>query len=125
MRRGRDRREPELVGDAADGRAEVNELVARLLHRRAHPRADLDLRAEEFGADLPAQSLLAFREESRRRLLGKVAGVAIDQEIFLLDPDAEAWFLDRHGAHGGTNDKTSGRAYGVCPIRPATTTPAR
>ena len=111
MRRGRDRREPELVGDLADRAAEVDQLVARLLHRGAYARADLDLRAQELGADLAAQSLLAFGEKGRRRLLDKVAGGAIDEEIFLLDADGETWFLDRHGAHGGTKDKTGGSAY--------------
>ena len=110
VRRRGDRREAELARDAADRGAEVGKLVARFLDRCAHARADLDLRAQEFGADLPAQGLLAFGEQRRRRLLSEVARGAIDKEVFFLDADGEAWFLDRHGGHGGTKPEPSGRA---------------
>jgi hypothetical protein len=88
------------AGDAADRAAKVDELVARLLDRFAHTRADLDLRAQEFRAHLSAQSLLAFGEQLGRRFLGEVARVLIDEEIFLLDADGEAWFLYGHGIYG-------------------------
>src|SRR5581483_7114822 len=65
--------EAELAGDAADRAAKKRELVARLLHRTADARADLDLRAQELGADLAAQRLLALRHQLGRRLLGEVA----------------------------------------------------
>src|ERR1043165_7928869 len=74
----------------------MDQLIAGLLHRIADPCADLDLRAQEFGADLIAQSLLAFGEQLRRLLMREVAAVLVDQEVFLLDTDREAWFLDRH-----------------------------
>ena len=96
--RGGDRGEPELSGDAADRAAQMDQLVARLLHGFADAGADLDLRAQEFGADLAAQRLLAFGEQRGRRLLREVARVLVDEEIFLLDAEREAWFLDGHGA---------------------------
>ena len=91
-------REPELTGDAADRAAQMDQLVARFLHGFADAGADLDLRAQEFGADLAAQRLLAFGEQRGRRLLREVARVLVDEEIFLLDAEREAWFLDGHGA---------------------------
>ena len=96
--RGGYRREPELAGDAADRGAEIDELVARLLHRIANLGADLDLGAQELGADLAAQRFLAFLEQLLRRLLRELARVLVDEEIFLLDADAESGFLDGHGA---------------------------
>src|SRR6185437_9733630 len=80
----------------------MHELVARLLHRVADTRADLDLRAQEFGADLAAQSLLALSEQFRRLLVRKVAAVLVDEEIFLLDADGEARFLDGHVSYRAT-----------------------
>ena len=62
--------------------------------------ADLDLRAQELGADLAAiveQGLLAFGEEGRGRLLCQVAAVLVDEEVFLFDADCETWLADRHG----------------------------
>ena len=59
--------------------------------------ADLDLRAQEFRADLAAvveQGLLAFGEERWGRLLREVAAVLVDEEIFLLDAECKTW-LDR------------------------------
>ena len=95
---GGDRGEPELSGDAADRAAQMDQLVARFLHGFADAGADLDLRAQEFGTDLAAQRLLAFGEQRGRRLLREVARVLVDEEIFLLDAEREAWFLDGHGA---------------------------
>ena len=109
MGRCGDRRQPELIGDAADGAAQMDQLVARLLHRSAHLGADLDLRAQELRADLAAQRLLAFGEQRRRRLRGEVAAVLVDEEIFLLHADGEAGFLDGHGTQCGTNGKADGR----------------
>ena len=110
MGRCGDGSETELVGDAADGAAQMNQLVARLLHGLAHAGADLDLRAQEFRADLAAQRLLAFGKEGRRGFLGEVAALFVDEEVFLLDAEGEAGFLDRHGPHGGTNGEARGRA---------------
>ena len=70
------------------------------MHGVADARSDLDLRAKEFGADLPAiieQCLLAFGEERRGRLLRKIAAVLVDEEVFFLDAERETWFLDGHG----------------------------
>src|SRR5262249_32109650 len=80
----------------------MNQLIARLLHRVAHAGADLDLRAQEFGADLAAQGLLAFGEQFRRLLVREVAAVLVDEEVLLLDADGEARFLDRHGSYRAT-----------------------
>ncbi len=119
--RGGDGGEAELVGDAADGGAEMHELVARLLHRLAHVGADLDLRAQELGADLAAQRLFAFGEQRRRLLLGEVAGVLVDEEIFFLDADREAWFLDGHGGAWWHNRGSGCSRYAM----PPRTTPTR
>ena len=96
---GGDGREAELIGDGADRRAQPDQLVARFLHGVADAGTDLDLRAQELRADLAAvieQGLLAFGEEGRGRL-GEVAAVLVDEEVFLLDAECEAWFADRHG----------------------------
>ena len=106
----RNRRQPELIGDAADRAAQMDELVARLRHGLAYAGADLDLRAQEFGADLSAQRFLALGEQRRRRLLGQVAAILVDEEIFLLDAEGEAWFLDGHDAQCGTKGEAGGSA---------------
>ena len=96
--RGRgDGREAELRGDRTDGRPQLDELIAGLLHRAADTGADLDLRTQEFGTDLARQGGISLGEERRRRLRGKVPGVLVDQEILFLHADAESGFLYRHG----------------------------
>ena len=96
------------AGDASDGAAQMHKLVACLLHRFADASADLDLRTQEFGADLAAQRLLAFSKQRRRRLLREVASFAVDEEVFLLDAEGEAWFLDRHGGAMWHKGRASG-----------------
>src|SRR5262249_45485516 len=90
----------------------MNQLIARLLHRVAHAGADLDLRAQEFGADLAAQGLLAFGEQFRRLLVREVAAILVDEEVLLLDADGEARFLDRHGSYRATF--TAAKGYVPC-----------
>ncbi len=98
MGRGGDQGEAEFLGDGADGLAQIDELVARLLDRMAHRGADLDLRAQEFGAHLPLQGFLAFGEEGRRRRGLEVPALLVDEEVLLLNAEREAWFADGHGA---------------------------
>jgi hypothetical protein len=93
-------REAELIGYGADRRAQPHQLVARFLHGVADAGTDLDLRAQKLRADLAAiieQGLLTFGEEGRGRLLREVAAVLVDEEVFLLHAECEAWFADRHG----------------------------
>jgi len=73
--------------------------------RAADSRADLDLRAQELGAHLAAQGLLAFGEQSRRRLRREIASLFVDEEILFLDADAETWFGNGHGVISGMNIK--------------------
>ena len=85
---GGDRGKAELVGDGADGGAQPDQLFAHFRNGVANAGADLDLRAQELRADLAAiieQSLLAFGEEGRGRLLCQVAAVLVDEEVFLFD----------------------------------------
>ena len=99
MRGGGDRREAELIGDGAHGRAQPDQFIARLLHGMADARADLDLRAQEFRAHLTAvieQRFLAFGEQGRWRFRREVAAVLVDEEVFLLDAEGEAWFVNGH-----------------------------
>ena len=113
--RGGDRSEAEFVSDAPDRTAEMDELVAGFLNRFADARADLDLRAEEFGAHLAAQRLLAFCEQLSRRLLGDVSARLVDEEIFFLDADREAWFLDGHGGAWWHNRGSGCSRYAMPP----------
>src|SRR4029077_7015319 len=92
----------------------MNQLIARLLHRVANAGADLDLRAQEFGADLAAQGLLAFGEQFRRLLAREVAAVPVDEEVLLLDADGEARFLDRHGSYRATFTAAKVASRGPC-----------
>ncbi len=94
---GGDGGKAELIGDGGDRAAQMDEIGASLLHRVADAGADLDLRAQEFGAHLAAQRLLAFGEQRGRRLGREVAGLLVDEEILFLDADGEAWFADGHG----------------------------
>ena len=111
VRGGGDRREAELVGNAADRGAKLDQLVAHLLHRPADPCADLELGAQEFGADLSAQGLFGLGKERGRELRREVARLLVDEEILLLDADAERRFLDRHGTHSLWHNRfRSGRA---------------
>ena len=96
MGRGGDGSEAELAGDSAHGRAQADQIGARLLDRAADLGADFDLRAQEFRADLAWQRLLAFGEEGRRRFLREVARLLVDEEIFLLHADGEARFANGH-----------------------------
>ena len=52
------------------------------------------------------QGLLAFGEQGRGRL-GEVAAVLVDEEIFLLDAEGEAWFADGHGGAMWHNSMTA------------------
>ena len=97
MRRGGDGGQAELAGDSAHSRSQADQIGARFLNRAADFGADLDLRAQEFGADLAAQRFFAFGEQLSRRFLGEIARILVDEEIFLLDADREAWFLGGHG----------------------------
>ena len=107
---GGDGREPELAGDVPQGGAEMYQLVACLLHRTADAGADLDLRAQKLGTHLAAQRLLAFGEQGGRRLGREIAAFFVDEEIFLLDADAECWFRNGHGGLWHTL-KSHGRVY--------------
>ena len=64
----------------------------------AHPGADLDLALQEFRGHLSFEQRLALREHLRRGLMDEVAGVRIDEQILLFDPDGEARLL--HGKEG-------------------------
>ncbi len=93
---GGDGSEAELAGDGAHGRTQADQIGARLLDRTADLGADLDLRAQEFGADLAGQRRLTFGEKRGGLLLRKVARLLVDEEIFLLDADGEARFANGH-----------------------------
>ena len=62
-----------------------------------------DLRFEEFAGHLAFERLLRSIEQGRRHLAHEVAGGLIDQEVFLLDADAEGRILECHGGNVGTN----------------------
>jgi hypothetical protein len=122
---GSDGGKAELGGDGADGRTQPDQLVARLMHGVAHAGADLDLRAQEFRADLPAiieQRLLAFGEERRGRLR-EIAAVLIDEEVLLFDTEGEAWFVDRHGGAMWHNSMTACSCFEAYWITPPSSTP--
>ena len=78
--------------------AQAPQVGGGLLHRGAHPGADLDLRAQEFRRDLGAEQVLTLCEQGLRRIGGEVQGLPVDQEILLFDADGEAGFAQRHGA---------------------------
>ncbi len=72
MGRGGDRRHAVASGDLRHGRAQVSEIGARLGDAAAFAGADLDLRAQELGADLPGEQALALRQH--RRAAGRRRG---------------------------------------------------
>jgi len=107
----RDRRKPELVGDAGDGRAQMDEFVSHLGDRAADPRSHLDLRAQELRADLSAQGFFGFGEKRFGRLLDEIPGLLVDQEVLFLHADAECRFRNRHGRHCRTIHEASGEPW--------------
>ena len=105
VRGGGDGGEAVGCGFAGDGGAQVQEIGARLGNGGARAGADLDLRAQELGADLAAELCLACSHHGGRRLGDEVARGAIDEVVFLLDADGEFWLGERHGAMLGTRGR--------------------
>ena len=102
MGRGGDWGQAELAGDAADGGAELDDLVARLFIDLQTQVPTSICERRNSGLTWPPQRFFAFGEQLSRRFLGEIARILVDEEIFLLDADREAWFLGGHGGHGGT-----------------------
>jgi hypothetical protein len=79
---------------------EATEIGARLGEARAHAGPDLDLRAQEFGADLARQQRLAIGQHRRRRIVDDIARRPVDKEVLLFDAEGEFRFGWRHNELG-------------------------
>jgi hypothetical protein len=89
MRRSGDQSEPvpkRLVRDCA---TKVAELGSRFGNGAADLGSDFDLTSQKFRRDLFAKEATAGAHESFGRVASKIAGLQVDKEIFLFDPDGE------------------------------------
>ena len=60
------------------------------------PGAHFDLALQELGRDLPTELFLAFLLKPRIGRLHQIAGLSIDEQVLLLDPDRKRRSLYRH-----------------------------
>ena len=95
MGRRCDQPQPVRAGHRCDGAAQPLQIGTGFADGGAHPGTDLDLALQELGSHLPFEQPLALRKHLRGSFVNEVAGVRVDEEIFLLDPDGECWFT--HG----------------------------
>ncbi len=87
--RGGDDRIAMLPGCRRHRRAQGAQLAHRLGDAGMRPGADLDLALQEFGGDLVAHRLAAILEETGFGFGDQIAGLAIDDQVFLLDPEGQ------------------------------------
>ena len=85
-----------FAGDLGDGGAQFAQFPARLGNGTANIGRHLDLGLQELGLDQALEPRLAFLEHFLRRIFDKVAAVALDEEILLLDTDCQGGFRDGH-----------------------------
>ena len=75
--------------DRSDGAAQMAQVGARLGEAGAHAGADLDLRAQKFGANLAGQQGLAIGQHLGWRIVDDIACRAVDEKVLLLDANGE------------------------------------
>src|SRR5688572_9369621 len=108
MRRCRDGRQTEATGCLDHGPAQLRELPPRFGDVAADRCRDFHLRTQELGEGTPRRLCIQLREELLWWIARYGPGLAVDEQVFLLDTEGQRRFARSHLASPDRSRRSAG-----------------